>query len=244
MAMPFSNAPDWLPAEAIAVDGDNLWLFSSAYAKIFRAGLDGRINAAINLQESQPTGYADLLVHGGSLWAATPWGTVVRIDPSSNHILASLNLGAPLTALIAGNAADQALWVLSQPAAMLFRVDLTTNQVVARIKTGALLEPTIVPSPTPRIVLSRPCSDAATSRLKIGDLAYVTKDPPLANRIRQDPNTDAEILGYITPGGSMEIIGGPECSNGWVWWQVKNADLEGWTPEGDKETYWLVPLFP
>lgn len=244
MALSFSNAPEWLPVDAIAVDGDNLWLFSSAYAKIFQASLNGRINAAIDMQESQPTGYADLLIHGGSLWAATPWGAVVRIDPTRNHIQASLNLSAPLTALIAGNEADHAVWVLSQPAATLFRIDLTSNQVVARIKTGSLLEPTIVPSPTPRVVLSRPCPDAAISRLKVGDLAYVTKDPPLANRIRQEPNTDAEVLGYITPGGSMEIIGGPECSNGWVWWQVKNADVEGWTPEGDRETYWLVPLFP
>lgn len=243
MAMPFHNAPEWLPADAIAVDADSLWLFSSAYAKIFRASLDGRVNAAINIGENQPTGYADLLLHGGSLWAATPWGTLLRIDPLSNHIQAVIDLKAPLTALIPGHTADQAVWVLSQSSAMLFRIDLNTNQVAARIKTGSLLEPTIVPSPTPRIVISKPCPDAATSRLKIGDLAYVTKDPPLPNRVRQDPNTDADILGYITPGGSMEIIGGPECANGWVWWRVKNADLEGWTPEGDQETYWLVPLF-
>lgn len=243
MAMPFHNAPEWLPAEAFAVDSSNIWLFSSAYAKIFRASLDGRVDAAISLPESQPTGYADLLLHGGSLWAATPWGTVLRIDPSSNHIQASINLNTPLTALIAGNAADHALWALSQPAGILFRIDLTTNQVVAQIKTGSLLEPTVVPSPTPRIVLSKPCPDAATSRLKIGDLAYVTKDPPIPNRIRKDPNTDGEILGYITPGGSMQILDGPTCANGWVWWRVKNADLEGWTAEGDKDTYWLIPLF-
>ena len=243
MAMPFHNAPEWLPADAIAASADSLWLFSSAYAKIFRASLDGRINAAISLEENQPTGYADLLIQDGSLWAATPWGTVLRIDPASNHIQATVDLKSPLTALIPGDSTDQAVWVLSQPSAVLFRIDLKTNQVTARIPTGSLLEPTIVPSPTPRIVLSKPCPDAATSRLKIGDLAYVTKDPPLANRVRQEPNTDAEVLGYITPGGSMEIIAGPECANGWVWWRVKNADLEGWTPEGDQETYWLVPLF-
>ncbi len=133
--------------------------------------------------------------------------------------------------------------MLSEQAAVLYRIDPANNQVVAQIQTGSLLEPTVVPSPTPRVVIWKPCPNSPSSRLKVGDLAYVTKDPPIPNRVRKEPDREAEILGNINPGASMEIIEGPACENGWVWWKVKNADLNGWTSEGDKETYWLIPLF-
>lgn len=240
MAMPFSNAPGWLPADALAVDTNNLWLFSSAYSKIFRATLDGHINSIIDLDPHQPTGSADLLLTGSSLWAATPWGSVLRIDPNTNHIQVKIDLNIPLSGLIAG---DNAVWVLSQQTATLYRINLDNNTVAAQIKTGSILAPTVVPSPTPRVVIWKPCPDGPTSRLKVGDLAYVTKDPPIPNRVRKEPKPDAEILGYINPGASMELLEGPACANGWVWWRVKNADLNGWTAEGDNETYWLVPLF-
>lgn len=241
MSVPFKNAPYWFMAEAMAVDNNSLWLFSAEYGKIFHATTDGHILSMIQLDERQPTGYADLLLTDSGLWAATPWGTLLRIDPLTNHLLSTTDLGAPLTQLIAGY---QTIWAVSQQTATLFRIDASNGQVVAQIPTGSRLQPTIVPSPTPRVVVWQPCPEAPTSRLKVGDMAYVTKDPPVPNRVRKDPNKDAEVLGHITPGGSMKILEGPTCAEGWVWWKVKNADLEGWTAEGDKETYWLVPLFP
>lgn len=240
MAVTLQNGPDWLPADAMAVDGDSLWLLSAAYGKIFHAKPDGRIRSSISFEIRQPVGYSDLLVTDSGLWAILPWGTVLHIDPTTNHILGQIELNAPLTGLLSS---PGAVWVLSQQTAMLFRIDPASNNIAAEIATGSLLAPTVVPSPTPRIVLWKPCQDAPTSRLKKGDLAYVTKDPPLPNRIRKDPNRQAEILGYIVPGGGMEIIDGPSCSDGWVWWKVKNADYTGWTPEGDQETYWLIPYY-
>ncbi len=99
MAMPFHNAPEWFTAEAMAINANTLWLFSSAYGKIFRASLDGRVNSAIDLEGNQPTGYADLLLAPSGLWAATPWGTILKIDPVTNHIQAQIELNIPLTRL-------------------------------------------------------------------------------------------------------------------------------------------------
>lgn len=240
MALPIRNAPEWLPVDALAAAPDGIWLFSTAYGAIFRAAPDGRVNSVIELGEQPPTGYADLLLSGSGLWAATPWGSVLHIDPNTNHIISRVELKTALTSLIPGSGA---IWALSQQSATLFRIDPSTGQVTAQIAIGSPLQPTVIPSPTPRVVIWKPCPNAPTSRLKIGDLAYVTKDPPIPNRVRKDPNREAEVLGYITPGGSMEILEGPTCSDGWVWWKVKNADLTGWTAEGDPETYWLVPLF-
>jgi hypothetical protein len=89
-----------------------------------------------------------------------------------------------------------------------------------------------------------PCEGAAPSRLYVGDTAYVSFDPPTPNRVRQQPNTSAEVIGVIQPGEKVELIGGPMCSNQWNWWQVRSltSGLTGWTVEGDRSGYWLVPL--
>jgi hypothetical protein len=240
MAVPLHNSPAWLPIDALEVDQGNLWLLSAAYGKIFHGTPDGRINASIDVGQRQPTGYADLLLTRTGLWAITPWGTVLQIDPSTNHIDGTLDLNMPLTSLISSGGA---VWVFSQQAATLFRIDPASRVVTAQISTGSLLQPTVVPSPTARVVIWKPCPDAPTSRLKVGDLAYVNKEPPLPNRVRKEPNRQADVLGHINPGGSMEILEGPTCADNWVWWHVKNADLNGWMAEGDQETYWMVPLY-
>ncbi len=77
---------------------------------------------------------------------------------------------------------------------------------------------------------------------KVDDLAYVNKQPPQSNRVRKEPSRDSEMVGYIDPGQSVVITGGPTCADGWVWWQVQNSMVNGWTAEGDRDAYWLVPL--
>ena len=175
------------------------------------------------------------------LWLATPGGSLVLIDATTNHLIGSLNLGMPLSSLTV-HASD--VWAVSQQTGSVLRIDPAALQVSAQISTGSALAATVVPTATSRVVIWKPCPDAATSRLHVGDIAYVTKDPPIPNRVRAEPNREAEILGMINPGASMDVIDGPTCADGWVWWQVKTADTEGWTAEGDQETYWLVPLLP
>jgi hypothetical protein len=87
------------------------------------------------------------------------------------------------------------------------------------------------------------CNADYVSRLKVGDNAFVSDTPPLSNRLREGPNVNRKIIGYIDPGERVEILKGPSCSNGWVWWRVKSLkDGEvGWTSEGDEDNYWLVP---
>jgi hypothetical protein len=87
------------------------------------------------------------------------------------------------------------------------------------------------------------CPNTYLSRLQVGDHAYVAYDPNLANRVRVQPNLNGRIRGFIQPGDSMEILDGPECAEGWVWWYVRaaNSNLTGWTCEGDRDHYWLVP---
>jgi len=62
--------------------------------------------------------------------------------------------------------------------------------------------------------------------------------------VRRNPNTSAQVLGKIEPGEEVEILNGPSCSNGWVWWKVSSLEknLIGWTSEGDGTDYWLIKI--
>jgi serine/threonine-protein kinase len=111
------------------------------------------------------------------------------------------------------------------------------------------LVPSLTPSPSPTEIPEanptwQPCPGALASRLHVGNRAYVSHDPPLANRVRAQPKTGSTIVGLLQPGEKMEIVGGPACSDQWVWWQIRSlvSSLTGWTAEGDTTTYWLVPL--
>jgi uncharacterized protein YgiM (DUF1202 family) len=62
--------------------------------------------------------------------------------------------------------------------------------------------------------------------------------------VRSQPNTSSEVLGYLEVGEKMEVLEGPTCFGGWIWWRVRSLEksLTGWTAEGDETAYWLVPL--
>jgi serine/threonine protein kinase len=109
--------------------------------------------------------------------------------------------------------------------------------------------PTVTVSPTgtiqPTTTAWKACPDAAYStRLAVGMEAFVSPDPPLANRVRSAPSTGGDILGYIQPGEHVKILEGPQCSDKWIWWKVESltSGLTGWTGEGDENGYWLVPV--
>lgn len=87
------------------------------------------------------------------------------------------------------------------------------------------------------------CGNALPSRLQINSYAYVNPDPPLPNNLRSEADPNSELLGEIQPGQAMKVLAGPKCVDGWQWWNVRplNSDLNGWTAEGDEQTYWLIP---
>lgn len=88
------------------------------------------------------------------------------------------------------------------------------------------------------------CTGAPLSRLRAGDRAYLSYDPPIPSRVRVQAGTHAAISGQIDPGDAVEILEGPVCVGGQVWWKVRapRAGLTGWTAEGDAAAYWLVPI--
>jgi hypothetical protein len=87
------------------------------------------------------------------------------------------------------------------------------------------------------------CDGAYPSRLRVGNRASVSLDPPFPNNVREQADKTSKFLFTIQPGDLMDIIGGPGCSGGWVWWQIRAVSGKtGWTSEGDGKDYWLVPI--
>lgn len=81
------------------------------------------------------------------------------------------------------------------------------------------------------------------ARLTVGTQARVTIWPDLPNRIRDNYNFTAKIIGQIPAGATFQVIGGPVCSSGVHWWYVSYGGVTGWTAEGNgNTTYWLEPI--
>ena len=90
---------------------------------------------------------------------------------------------------------------------------------------------------------SNPCEGAYETHLSKGGFAFVNPVPPEPNLVRSEPNASSAQIGLVQPNELMEITDGPQCSGGWVWWQItsKKTGLSGWTAEGDGASYWVLP---
>jgi hypothetical protein len=88
-----------------------------------------------------------------------------------------------------------------------------------------------------------PCEGTYETHLFKGGFAFVNPVPPEPNLVRSEPNANSAQTGLIQPNELVEIVDGPQCSGGWVWWQItsKKTDLSGWTAEGDGASYWVLP---
>ncbi len=105
--------------------------------------------------------------------------------------------------------------------------------------------PTPTPRPTidPSVDTTASCPGSPPSRLSAGTRAFITNDPDLSNRLREEPGLDATILGFIPAGQSIIILDGPVCGEEdfILWWQVDYDGVQGWTAEGEEDTYYIEP---
>lgn len=121
-----------------------------------------------------------------------------------------------------------------------------TLTIIPPTLTFTIAPPTayILPTRTPKAGAYVACPNAYPSVLHVGDVAMVSTDPPIENNLRDKPSTEAPITGTLEPGERVNITGGPQCMNVYVWWRVtsRSSGREGWTAEGDWNEYWLVKV--
>ena len=134
---------------------------------------------------------------------------------------------------------------------------MVITQVVTQVITPTPPPPptaTIAPSPTPEPTLTPtfdpvnapvyyPLENCVASRLHVGDIAMVSLfGGPNGIRYGLDVHFDT-ILYYAEPGEELYIVDGPWCSHGWIVWMVETKNgVRGYTPEGDGNSYWLLPV--
>lgn len=106
-----------------------------------------------------------------------------------------------------------------------------------------------LPKPTfTRVVgaTSQPAVCSVSPVLQVGMRTQVSMRQSGSNRVRNEPSTQASLLGTLSPGTTFTVMAGPVCNVYW-WWQIRtDSGLVGWTPEGDVAErggdYWLEPL--
>lgn len=117
---------------------------------------------------------------------------------------------------------------------------IATNTLVPPV-TSTPVHPTALsePIPTNTPAISYPswsaCPYSLPSYLHPGMTAYVAYGTG-ANRIRQEPGLQSEIVGMLPEGQVVYLYDGPSCTDDWVWWKIDG----GWTAESG-DAYWLIP---
>ncbi len=87
------------------------------------------------------------------------------------------------------------------------------------------------------------CGTAPPPRLTVGATARVTvTSAGVGNNLRQTFTSNATVLGVMPEGEIVGVIGGPQCSENYWWWQVRRWKGQvGWSAEGNASEYWLEP---
>lgn len=87
------------------------------------------------------------------------------------------------------------------------------------------------------------CPGAPSSRVAIGMKARVTFTNGIPLRIRTKPSINKSTwIKSVPEGTQMNILHGPECVDGYIWWKVKAEDgTVGWVAEGEPGNYFIEP---
>lgn len=81
--------------------------------------------------------------------------------------------------------------------------------------------------------------------LVVGGQGYVNYDDHTPKNLRAAPDENAELIATLFDGIGFEVIGGPACSGGLNWWEIRilsRPDVSGWIAEGGPGNIWLTPL--
>jgi len=84
------------------------------------------------------------------------------------------------------------------------------------------------------------CTDVTAVSLTIGGQGRVT--PGDVNNLRASPSTSGQDIGDIPGSGEFTVVGGPECANGYQWWQVSYGGQTGSTVAGSGGVPWVENL--
>lgn len=82
-------------------------------------------------------------------------------------------------------------------------------------------------------------------RIQLGRSTARVESGGLPNVLREQPSTNAPNIGNAQPGRTFDqVLVGPACNQGYVWWYVEIDELRGWTAEsdGNGNAYFVEPV--
>jgi hypothetical protein len=235
--------PALLPASIgglLTLSADGAWMVSTDAATVYRIDpATQKITQQSDVLKNYTTTPVGITFAEGQVWLVLTDGKVLGLDPTALSVLTQLDLGKPISSVDFAFS-QGALWINDPTNATLTRIDPAAKQIAASLSTG---NPYTTPTPAPTRAAAA-CSITLPIRLKAGGQAKVDPQASLNNQVRKAAGTNWGIAGQIKPGEVVNILEGPVCADNWPWWKVKSTEtgLTGWTAEGDKNTYWLVPV--
>ncbi len=106
--------------------------------------------------------------------------------------------------------------------------------------------PAVALAPTATATPPLPSTQGAERSLAVGSRAQIVT--AAAVNLRRSPgylNKPAgDVLGVITRGATVEIIGGPQQADNLTWWQVRAGEREGWMAQTRANGDALLELAP
>jgi hypothetical protein len=133
--------------------------------------------------------------------------------------------------------------------------------LITQYITQVVATPTITPPPPPTLAANQtpsvvnvgwdpftveiyyPVIGCVASRIHEGDIAFVANGS--VDLLQSKDIGYSPVYRTLEPGEMVDITKGPWCSNGSLIWKVATAEGEvGFVPEGNGETYWLLPMPP
>jgi WD40 repeat protein len=84
------------------------------------------------------------------------------------------------------------------------------------------------------------CAGAMDTQLATGVPARA-RDNGIPKNVRSQPGVGSAQVGQVPAGALVQIVGGPQCADGMVWWQINMNGLIGWVAEGQYGVYWFSP---
>lgn len=69
--------------------------------------------------------------------------------------------------------------------------------------------------------------------------ARISTSSQLSVRMRTGPSLGSAEIRQLRSGAQFDIISGPRCSDGYVWWEIRHNNRTGWIAEGTRSVSWI-----
>jgi len=70
--------------------------------------------------------------------------------------------------------------------------------------------------------------------------AWISRSSDLSVRMRTGPGLNNSEIRQLESGTRFDIIDGPRCVDGYVWWEIRHNNRTGWIAEGTASESWIV----